>query len=144
MENKTPGRAFLPIALIFVVSSLFIVIARSWLAGWDMGYRVLLTGNGILFLATGLSFALYSKALRNHNIQAFLRMVYSSLLIKMVFCIVATLLYLFLAGREVSKHAILGCFGLYIVYTFLEVKVLMQLSKSGPRGREKPTPPKNA
>jgi hypothetical protein len=133
MENKTTGRSFLPIALTFVLSSLFIWIARSLLAGWDMDYRVLLVGNGILFLATGLSFYLYSKALRSANVQAFLRMLYASLLIKMVFCIAATLLYLFLAGGEVSKHAIIGCFGLYVLYTFLEVKVLMQLSKKGSR-----------
>jgi hypothetical protein len=132
MENKAPGRAFLPIALIFIVSTLLIVVGRSWLGDWDMDFRVLLIGNGILFLATGISFFLYSKALRNQNIQAFLRMVYSSLLIKMVFCIAATLLYLFLAGPEVNKHAILGCFGLYMVYTFLEVKVLMKLTKKAP------------
>ena len=133
IENKTTGRSFLPIALTFVLSSLFIWIARSLLAGWDMDYRVLLVGDSILFLATGLSFYLYSKALRNANVQVFLRMLYASLLIKMVFCIAATLLYLFLAGGEVSKHAIIGCFGLYVLYTFLEVKVLMQLSKKGSR-----------
>ena len=135
MENKTAGRPFLPILLLFVLSSLFIVIARSWLAGRDMDYRVLLSGNGILFLATAISYYLYSKALRNENVQSFLRMMYGSLLIKMVFCLAATLLYLFLAGPEVSKHAIIGCFALYILYTFMEVKVLMQLSKGGPQVR---------
>ena len=133
MENKTAGRPFLPILLTFVLSSLLIWIVRARLAGWDMDYRVLLLGNGILFLATTISFYLYSKALRNANVQAFLRMVYGSLIIKMVFVMAATLLYLFLAGREVSKHAIIGCFGLYILYTFLEVKVLMQLSKKPPK-----------
>ena len=133
MENKTTGRPFLPILLTFVLSSLLIWIVRARLAGWDMDYRVLLLGNGILFLATTISFYLYSKALRNANVQAFLRMVYGSLIIKMVFVMAATLLYLFLAGREVSKHAIIGCFGLYILYTFLEVKVLMQLSKKPPK-----------
>jgi len=133
MENKTAGRPFLPIVLAFVLSSLLIWIVRARLAGWDMDFRVLLLGNGILFLATAISFYLYSKALRNANVQAFLRMVYGSLIIKMVFVIAATLLYLFLAGREVSKYAIIGCFGLYILYTFLEVKVLMQLSKKPPK-----------
>jgi hypothetical protein len=129
MENKMAGRPFLPIALTFVLSSLFIWIARSRLAGWDMDPKVLLSGNAILFLATTISFFLYTKALRNANIQAFLRMIYGSLIIKMVFVIAATLLYLFLADREVSKHAVMGCFGLYVLYTFLEVKVLMQLTK---------------
>jgi hypothetical protein len=133
MENKTTGRSFLPIVLTFILSALLIWVARSLLGGWNMDYRVLLVGDLILFLATGLSFYLYSKALRNANVQAFLRMIYVSLLIKMGFCIAATLLYLFLAGGEVSKHAVIGCFVLYFLYTFLEVKVLMQLSKKGSR-----------
>ncbi len=128
MENKTTGRSVLPIAILFVSSSLFIWIARSWLGQW-MDYKVLFSGNTILYMATNISFLLYSKALRNANIQAFLRMVYGSLLIKMGFSIAATLLYLFVAGKEVSKYAILGCFVLYILYTFLEVKILMQMSK---------------
>ena len=128
MENKASGRSALPIVTLFIASSLFIWIARSWLGQW-MDYKVLFSGNTILFMATAISFLLYSKALRNANIQAFLRMVYSSLLIKMGFCIAATLLYLFVAGKEVSKYAVLCCFALYILYTFLEVKLLMQMSK---------------
>jgi hypothetical protein len=133
MENKTPGRPFLPIVIIFIVSSLFFLTARQWLAGRNMDYIVLLAGNGILFLATGLSFYLYNKALRNANVQVFLRMLYASLLIKMVFCLAATLLYLFLAGAEVSKFAIIGCFCLYVLYTYAEVKVLMRLIRKLPK-----------
>lgn len=129
MENKISGRSFLPIAILFIVSIAFIGIARSLLAGWGMDYRVLLVGDTILFGATALSFYLYIKALKNANIQLFIRMIYASLLIKMVFCIAATLLYLFLAGREVSKNAIIVSFVLYLLYTFLEVRILMQLSK---------------
>jgi hypothetical protein len=133
MENKSSGRPFLPIVIIFVVSSLFFLVARQWLAAWNMDYIVLLSGNGILFLATGLSFYLYSKALRNPNVQVFLRMLYTSLLIKMVSCLAATLLYLFLAGAAVSKYAIIGCFCLYLLYTYVEVKVLMRLIKKIPK-----------
>jgi hypothetical protein len=135
MENKASGRPFLPILVFFALSSLLIWIARSWLGGWNMDYRVLLVGNGILFLTTVISFYLYNKALRNANVHSFLRMMYSSLLIRMVFCLAATLLYLFLAGAEVSKYAIIGCFTLYIFYTFMEVKILMRLSKSGTRSK---------
>jgi hypothetical protein len=98
-----------------------------------MDYLVLLTGNGILFLATGLSFYLYSKALRNANVQVFLRMLYTSLLIKMVSCLAATLLYLFLAGAAVSKYSIIGCFCLYLLYTYAEVKILTRLIKKLPK-----------
>ncbi|HWK08109.1 MAG TPA: hypothetical protein VNS58_30980 [Puia sp.] len=133
MENKAPGRPFLPIVIIFIVSSLLFLGARQWLAARNIDYIVMLSGNGILFLATALSFYLYSKALHNANVQLFLRMLYASLLIKMVFSIAATLLYLFFAGAAVSKYAIIGCFGLYILYTYVEVKVLMRLIRKLPK-----------
>jgi hypothetical protein len=94
---------------------------------------VLSVGNLVLFLATAFSFYLYSKALRNKNVNVFLRMMYSSLLVKMIFCLAATLLYLFLAGSEVNRAAIIACFVLYMVYTYMEVKVLMRLSKNSPK-----------
>ncbi len=87
-----------------------------------------MAGNAILFGVTTISFILYSKALRNANIQVFLRMVYGSLLVKMLVCLLATGLYAWLAG-PVNRNAILGSFVLYILYTYLEVKVLLQLSK---------------
>ena len=132
MKNNPPGRSFLPLTIIFVVSSLLFVAASGWLAGRNVDYRVLLVGNTTLFLATGISFYLYVKALRDSKVQVFLRMMYSGLLIKMSFCLAATLLYVFLVN-PVSKPAILGCFGLYILYTFAEVKILMRFSKKLPK-----------
>ena len=134
MENNTPNKSFWPIAVVFVVVSFLARVSRDWLAAqWNLDYLVLSVGNIVLFGATAFSFYLYSKALRNKNIQLFLRMMYSSLLVKMVFCLAATLLYVFVAGKGVNKAGILGCFVLYIVYTFIEVKVLMRLSKNPPK-----------
>lgn len=129
MESKPASRPFLPIVMIFIIVSLFSLAFREWLAGRKVDARVLLFGNGVLFLATAISFYLYNKALRHANVQYFLRMLYGSLLVKMVLCMGVTLLYLFLSGGVVSKYAILLCFGLYILYTFAEVKILMRLSK---------------
>jgi hypothetical protein len=129
MESKIAGRSFLPIALIFIVVSLFCLTASSWLAARNIDALVLLIGNLILFLASAGSFFLYNRALHHQNMQFFLRMMYSSLLLKMVFAMGATLLYLFFAGKGVSKYAILCCYGLYLLYSFVEVKVLMRSSK---------------
>ncbi|HVU54037.1 MAG TPA: hypothetical protein VHD83_03240 [Puia sp.] len=134
MESNTSGKSFWPVAAIFVIVALLALAARNWLAEqWKMDYLVLSVGNLVLFLATAFSFYLYSRALRNKNVHLFLRMMYSSLLIKMVFCLAATLLYLFIAGKDVNKAAIIGCFVLYMVYTYIEVKILMRLSKNSPK-----------
>ena len=134
MESKIARRPFLPIVLIFIVISLFCLAAASWLEGRNIDPIVLFTGNAILFAATAGSFYLYNRALHDRNVQLFLRMMYSSLLLKMAFAIGATLIYLFFAGKGVSKSAILCCYGLYIIYSTVEVSILIRLSK----------PPRNA
>lgn len=137
MESKSLRKAFRPILLIFIFVNCLLVLFHKDLTSWNMNYLVLVYGNLILFAATGLSFYLFFRSLGNENPHAFVRVLYASLLIKMGFSLVATLLYVFFAGREVSKPAILGCFVLYLLYTFTEVKVLMRLSKKSPN-------PKNA
>ncbi len=129
MENKVTGRSFLPILLVFILSGLFAFLARPLLAGWNTDFRVLLVGNAILFLVTGISFALYTKALHNANVHAFLRVMYGSLLIKMMVCLLATFIYAFVAGKGVNRNGVIGCFVLYILYTFFEVKILMNMTK---------------
>jgi hypothetical protein len=126
MENKAKGRSFLPILLVFIALTLFFSAARGLLAGWAFDYKVLLAGNGILFLVTSISFYLYLKSLQNNNIQAFLRTVYGGLLVKFCVCLVAVFLYAYLARPHVNRNGVFGCFVLYILYTFLEVRILMQ------------------
>ncbi len=133
MENKVGNRSFLPILVIFVVSSLFIVLAQPLLVEGRFDYRVLLVGNILLFGVTAISFYLYTKALRNNNPHAFVRMMYGSLLVKVFVCLAATFVYASFAGRLVNRNAIFGCFGLYFLYTWLEVRILMQLSKKSPK-----------
>lgn len=128
MENKVTGKSFLPILFVFLLSGLSIWLARALLAGWNTDYRVLLVGNGILLLVTAISFWLYIKALHNSNAHAFLRVMYGSLLIKMLVCLLATFFYAIIAGRGVNRNGVIGCFMLYIVYTFLEVKSLMNMT----------------
>ena len=124
----------LPLVVVFCVSILLIVVGKHWMySRWNMDYMVLLVGDLILFAASLFSFRLYIKALRDSNPQVFLRMLYSSLLVKMFFVLGATLIYLFFAGKEVNKAAILGCFVLYIIYTYVEVKTLMRMFKNLPR-----------
>ena len=133
VNSKVIGRPFLPILVLFVVSGLFIVVARPFLAEAKFDYRVLLAGNVLLFGVTAFSFYLYTKALRNNNAHAFVRMMYSSLLVKMFACLLATLIYAWFAGRQVNRNGIFGCFGLYMLYTWLEVRILMQSSKKSPK-----------
>jgi hypothetical protein len=132
MKNKAYGRAFLPILAVFLVSTILLVLfGGSLLREWKTDSRVLLVANEILFGLTGISYLLHIKSIRTPNPHVFVRMMYSSLIIKMMVCMVAAFLYGWLS-KSVNKNAIFGCFILYAVYTFLEVRALLKFIKKSP------------
>jgi hypothetical protein len=129
MESKITRREFVPIGIVFVVVSALLFGLRFGPAGWHIDYKGLLICNLILYLAFFLSFNLYLKALQNDRVQVFMRMIYGGMFLKMGICIAAALIYFILAGRSISRSVIFGSFALYLIYTFVEVKILMRLSK---------------
>jgi len=64
MENNTPGKAFWPIAAIFIVVTLLVLATRNWLATqWNMDFIVgaggqcgAVPGDGLFFLFVFQSF----------------------------------------------------------------------------------------
>jgi hypothetical protein len=128
MKNR---RAFLPILGIFLVSSGLILFGAQGMREWKTDSGALQAGNVLLFGLTAISFFLHIKSMRSPNPHVFVRMLYSSLIIKMLVCMVAALLYGLLA-KSVNRNAIFGCFILYVIYTFLEVKALMKFIKKSP------------
>jgi hypothetical protein len=132
MKNKVVGRAFLPIIVVFLVLCLIILGLSSILHEWNVDGRVLLGGNAVLFFVTAISYWLHIKSLRSSNPHFFVRMVYGSLLVKMLVCLLAVLIYA-LQTRVVNRNAIIGSFIIYIIYTFLEIRILTQLTKKLPK-----------
>jgi len=127
MQNKNNRGPLLNFLVIFLVLTmiLFVLQNRSGNAGID--YNVMLVGNTILFIATLMSFFLYRRAYNKDNAQHIIKYIYSGLFLKMIICIIAAVAYILVARSAVNKLALLGCFILYIIYTFSEVKLLSQL-----------------
>ena len=129
MENKNFIRAFLPVLLTFIITNAFFLTSGSLATRRHIDIDTVLIGNLVLFVATGVSFFLYYKALRNNNVQAFLRMIYGGMFLKMMICLFSTFLYIMIAGKAVNKGAIIICLFLYLVYSFIEVILLLKQSK---------------
>jgi hypothetical protein len=132
MKNNVYRRAFLPVRIVFILLTVLSFLSLSVLQRWNTDVIVLASGNAILYAVTVISYWLHVKSLRSPNPHVFVRMVYSSLLVKMLVCLVAVLLYAKLT-TVVNRNAIIGCFILYIIYTFLEVRILTQLTKKLPK-----------
>lgn len=127
--NKKGDRPFVPILLIFLIVSGLLLIAPSLDFLWNMDRAVMLAGNLILFSATLISFQLYRRSLANNSVHAFLRMIYGGMFAKMMICLIAAVVYIMIAKKDVSKGAIFGCMFLYFVYTFVEISIIMKLSR---------------
>ena len=129
MTTKKSGRAFLPILVIFLAVNALLIAAPSLDFLWNMDRNVMLAGNLILFISTFISFQLYRKSLSNNNAHAFLRMIYGGMFAKMMICLVAAVAYIMAVKKDVSKGAVFGCMFLYFVYTFVEISIIMKLSR---------------
>jgi len=135
MQNLQFLKQFRPITLVFILSSALFVAWNRRLTGYGINVDVVTIGNLVLFIATLVSFYLYHKALLNDRVAVFLRMIYSGMFIKMMICLFAAIIYISVAGKSTNKGAVFICMFLYFLYTFLEMSILMKLSKQNKNGQ---------
>ncbi|WP_139256322.1 hypothetical protein [Flavisolibacter ginsengisoli] len=102
------------------------------LARWGMEQDVLIIGNLILLLITLVSFFLAQKGLKNPNPHVFVRSVYSGMMIKLFLCVIVVFIYVSLYKTTYNKPALFTCMALYLVYSFMEVSILMKLLRKSP------------
>ena len=122
-------RGFMPILLFFILLNAFFISGKSILQKWNMDQDIVIIGNAILFIITLISFLLALRGLNNSNPHAFVRSVYMSVMLKLFVCMIAAFIYISMYKANLNKPALFTCMGLYLVYTFMEVGVLMKMLK---------------
>lgn len=120
-----------PIILLFIILNALIIVFRRSLTSENFNVDMLIIGNLVLFGITLLSFILLSKGMKATSTPAFLRAIYGSFLIKFFIVAVTVFAYAFSAGANLNKPGLFTLMFLYLVYTFLEIKTLMKLSRKG-------------
>ena len=120
-------RSFMPVIIVFILFNAFFITARDMLNNWGVDRNVVLVGNLILFLITAVSFYMGIRGLNNPNPHAFVRAVYSSIILKLFLCIIAAFIYISIYKKDLNKPALFICMGLYLLYTFIEVNVLTKM-----------------
>ena len=127
--NKRKPRPYFSIILLFLVFNAFFITGRRWLEKINTDADVLIIGNSVLFVATLLSFFLYNRSLKNNQPHKFLKYIYGGMFLKMLICLIGAFIYIATFEKNVNKPAIFGCMFLYFLYTFVEVSILLRLSK---------------
>ena len=134
MINKSVSRQLFSVffALAFI---LIVILDRTKIFDkYGMDGTVILAGNIILFVATGLSFWVSQRSFQSANPNASVRGMYGSFMIKFFVCLIAAFIYILAAKKDVNKPALIICMGLYIVYTVMEVSALQKLLKQKKTG----------
>jgi hypothetical protein len=123
------NRPFISLVVPFLgLMALFFLL---WILnrGTAVDYRVLLGGNFLLFIIGIISLRMNLKAMEHQRVQVFLRLVYGSFILKFFVLAIVAFIYIAIFKKAVNKPALFGCFGLYFIYTFIEVRSVMKLSK---------------
>lgn len=126
---KRKFKGFFPILLFFVLLNGFFIAGKNMLARWNVDQDVLIIGNAILFVVTLISFLLALRGLNHANPHVFIRAVYISVMLKLFVCMIAAFVYISIHKKNLNKEALFTCMALYLVYTFMEVGILMKLLK---------------
>ncbi len=131
-EGKFKG--FAPVVIFFIVLNGFFISGKNMLQRWNADQEVLIVGNLLIFAVTLISFFITVRSLKNANPNVFVRSVIGSTMIKMFICVIAAFIYISIYKTGLNKPALFTCMSLYLVYTFLEVSVLMKLLKQKKNG----------
>ena len=67
--------------------------------------------------------------MRHQNTQGFLRLVYGAFLLKFFVLAIVAFIYIAVFKKVINKPGLFGCFGLYFIYTFIEMRSVLKLSK---------------
>jgi hypothetical protein len=117
----------LPLISAFVIVTGLAIAFKTPLESVKINIIVLLGANLLLFLFSMLNIYSQSKNIHNPNPNAIIRGVMAGMALKLFGLAAAAIIYLFVSGAGRSVHAVFAGMGLYIVYTWLEVRISLQL-----------------
>ena len=128
------NKSITPLVFVFLIIGILILVFRNYLQLHNVDWQVLSGGNLFIYIVTVISMHLLSKGLSAENTHAFLRNAYSGILVKLFACAGAAFIYIVAAGDNLNKKALFITMGLYLVYSFIEMWVILKQSKHKKNG----------
>jgi hypothetical protein len=120
-------KQMMPLWTVFLLVSGLLVIFWNKLPAKQINPWVVLIGNALLFGIALLNIAYHRASLQKKNPQAVLRSVMGATMVKLFVLAALVIIYLVSAGSARSIYGVIACMGLYIIYSWLETKILLQL-----------------
>lgn len=128
--KKERIQLFLPFIFLLVFVNGLSVAFKSALQSHNIDTTVVIVANFLLFFICIFSINKQIKSMNNINPHAMVRVVMSSVVIKLFVLGTAAFVYLYISGETKSVNALFISMALYLIYTWLEVKISLRLNPS--------------
>ena len=120
------GKKIRPLVLFFLIVNALAVVGDKQIAAWGMKQDVLIVANILLFVFSLIGLLLQLNASKNPNPNAIVRAVMAGMGLKLIGFAAALLIYLSIVGKDKSVYPIYAALGLYVVYTWMEVRLFLR------------------
>ena len=120
------GKKIRPLVLFFLIINALAIVGGKKLATWGIKQDVLIVANILLFVFSLISLLLQLNASKNPNPNAIVRAVMAGMGLKLLGFATALLIYLYLVGKDKSVYSVYAALGLYVVYTWIEVRLFLR------------------
>jgi len=117
-----------PIVIMFIILTGNLIALQHKLETKNIKIDVVLIANLLLFGVSMLNIWFQMKSLRNPNSAAVIRGLMAGTFIKLFVLAGAAMIYLVAAGQNRSVNSVFVAMGLYILYTWLEVRISLRLN----------------
>lgn len=128
-NNNSFIKLVTPIFIVFIFVNCLVLGFKEKMLAIHIDSKVVFGANCILFFISTLCIALHSKAIANKNPNALVRSIMLSTTLKFLFVAVSAMLYAKFSGSNKNIYGIYCGLVLYIIYTYLEVKIALKLNK---------------
>jgi hypothetical protein len=127
---KLFGKMLMPVLVIFVALTVFIVAANTFWAKYNVDKNVLLGANLLFVVISIFVFFIQKKALTNINPNVFIRSVIAGMMIKMFSTAIAVLVYVLVVGNTYNTSAVFISLIMYLIYLAAEVMAISKENKN--------------
>lgn len=119
-------KVFLPLALVFVLVNLMALLLDSIFKAWKVDPLVVIGANCLLFLISSYNAYQHFKVMAQTNPHAMVRGVMGTTVLKLFVLGTATFIYLYYSGENRNVNGLFISMGLYILYTWLDVRIALK------------------
>ena len=128
--KKERIRLFVPFIFLLVFVNGLSVIFKSALQANNIDNDVVIVANFLLFIICVVSIKKQLSSLNNTNPHVMVRVVMSSVVIKLFVLGTAAFIYLYISKETKSVNALFISMALYLIYTWMEVRISLKLNPS--------------